>query len=175
MPPDGVTVAVPFVAPLQLMAWPLYELVMAPTAPNTAGCVMVTETLRVHPRASVTVAVYVFGAKLEAVRPVCPLDQSTEYGAVPPVGATVAVPLAKPLHDTGVLLLTVTANGAGSVTVNVCVAEQLMHSIKEILSNPKSLPEAVVFWFTIQMLAVVFAPEFHTAKNWFHWFKLAGA
>jgi hypothetical protein len=72
VPPDTVTVPVPFAPPLQL------TFVWAIVKASAGGWVMVKVCVRIHPLASVIVQVYVPADRLEAVAPVPPLGDQ-EY------------------------------------------------------------------------------------------------
>jgi hypothetical protein len=56
-------------------------------------------------------------------------------------------------------------SGGGSVMVTTSVSVQGAQLMNEISSNPKSFPARIVFWFSMQMVAEVFDPEFQTQKN----------
>ena len=116
VPPPAVTVAVPFVPPLQLTG------VDVALAVNAVGCVTVVVAVRVQPLASVTVQVYVPAASDDAVDPVPP-DGAHEYvyGDTPPPAVTVALPVLPPLHNTGVDVALAVSNG-GCVMVTVAMA-----------------------------------------------------
>ena len=70
----------------------------------TAGCVMVTLRVVVHPLASVMVHVRVPAVRLMAVALFCTgtVFQLKEYGAVPLAPATVALPVGAAKHPTSV-------------------------------------------------------------------------
>ena len=74
MPLEAVTVAVPFVPPLQLMF-----VCAVIDADNAVGCVIVALVVFVHPLASVTVTVYVEALKPVAVTVVCAGTVLHEY------------------------------------------------------------------------------------------------
>jgi hypothetical protein len=63
-----------------------------------------------HPRASVTVTLYIPATRFVAVAVVCPLFQRYVYGDVPPVTTTVAFPLFAPKHK-GLLKVLMLAEG----------------------------------------------------------------
>ena len=70
------------------------------------GCKIIVEEGTLQLRASVTVTVYVPALRLEAVAAAPPLGlHENKYGAVPPVGVTVAVPLFPLKQLTGVLII----------------------------------------------------------------------
>ena len=123
VPPDGVAVALPLHVALHVISLWLIA------TPSGGGSVIEKVRVVVHPFASVTVAVYVAAASEVAVAAVPPLGaQANVYGDVPPVGATVADPFDRPLHETFVCE-PVVASGAGSVIVKVCVIEHPVESV----------------------------------------------
>src|SRR5450756_88253 len=119
-PPAGVIVTVPVDPPLQSTG------VCVNVALSTTGSVIVIATVVVHRFASVTVNVC-----SPAFSPVC--AGVMIYGATPPAGVIVTVPVDPPLHSTGVcvnvalsttgsviVIATVVVHRFASVTVNVC-------------------------------------------------------
>ena len=87
MPPDGVITTLPLLPPLQL------TFVLVNVAPSGEGAVIVALITVVHAFASVTVKVYV-----PAERPVC--VGLMLYGAVPPAGEMITLPLLSPAQLT---------------------------------------------------------------------------
>jgi hypothetical protein len=82
---------------------------------------MVVEVVETHPLFVVTVTVYVPAAKEEAVAAVPPEGaHEYVYGVVPPVGVTVAEPLAPAKQETSTLLIASVAEGE-TVTTTVVV------------------------------------------------------
>ena len=95
-PPDGLTEAEPFEAPLQdtFVCEPVEVLI-------AVGWVMVKLRVAVQALASVTVTVYTPALKPVAVADVPPDgDHEYVYPPAPPDGVTEAVPFEPPLHDT---------------------------------------------------------------------------
>ena len=103
VPPLAVIVALPVLAPKQV------TLVCALRVLDStmAGCVIGTLRVVEHPLLSVTVHVHVPAARPVAVALFCGgvVFQLKVYGAVPPVAATVADPVAPPKQATCVELL----------------------------------------------------------------------
>ena len=129
VPPVALTVADPLAPPLQL------TLVCAPALATSglAGWLIVNDLVVWHALLSVTVTVYVPADNPVAVAVVCigVVFQEYEYVGVPPVGATVAVPLAPPLQETSVLPPPVAAlrEAAGWLIVNDLVVWQALASV----------------------------------------------
>jgi hypothetical protein len=65
------------------------------------------------------------------------------YGAVPPVGATLAEPLPPPLQDTFIKVDAVAPSEVGSATVAVAVVVQLCASVTITVYVPAGSPLAV--------------------------------
>lgn len=110
--------AAPVLAPKQ----PTFVCVLTLLVNAAAGCEMVTFRVVEHPFASVTVHVHVPATKLFAIAVFCTgvVFQLKEYGAVPPIPATVALPVAMPKQPTLVCAETLLANVAlGCVIVTV--------------------------------------------------------
>jgi hypothetical protein len=63
---------------------------------------MTVVAVEVHPCEVVVVTVYVPGDRLLSVEEVPPVDHRNVYGAAPPEGFTVAVPLLAPLQSASV-------------------------------------------------------------------------
>lgn len=61
------------------------------------------------------------------------------------------------------------------MTATVVVTTQGVQLWNEISSSPKSFPPSVVFWFRMQMFAVVLEPEFQVQKNCCQVQSVAGA
>ena len=123
VPPVTVLVAVPSHTPLQL------AFVCAMLTCKSGGCVIVAVYVAVQLWLSVTVQVYEPGHKPEMDGTVCPPGAHKKvYGPVPPVGATVAMPLHAPKQVTFVLV-PFGSNGAGCVMMEFCVTVQPFASV----------------------------------------------
>ena len=92
MPPFALAAAEPVEAPLQVTETELAVNV------NGGGADRFNETDEVHPKKSVTVAVYNPAHKPVIVLAVAPLLQLKEYGLFPPVPSAVIWPMQIPLH-----------------------------------------------------------------------------
>ena len=81
-----------------------------------------------QPKASLTTQVYETAFRFVATAVLCPLLHKYEYGSVPPITDTVAVPSLNPLQLITVIV-SVLANTAGCVTVVLMLAVQPLASV----------------------------------------------
>jgi hypothetical protein len=107
------------------------------------GCVMLNVRVIEQPFASVMVQVYVPAHLPVAVPPVPPLGaHEYVYGAVPPEGTTVALPVHAPLHKTFTCDC-VAVNAGGCVMLNVRVVVHPFASVTVTVYVPIHNAEAV--------------------------------
>ena len=131
VPPAGTTVAIPLASPLHTTgaSSPAIQV-------NATGSVIVTSQVVVQPFISVTVTTCKPAVSIVAVTVVSALSQANVYGAVPPAGTTVAIPLASPLHTTGVSSPAIQVNATGSVIVTSQVVVQPFMSVTVTVCKP---------------------------------------
>ena len=122
VPPVTLTQALPF-ACVQL------ELVEVIVATKGAGCVMVVVFVVTHPKLSVIWMVCVPGGKLFTLEVLFKVGNHKKvYGPVPPLYATLAVPLFNPLQVM-LALVKVDCNAAGWVMITWVVTLQPLVSV----------------------------------------------
>ena len=123
LPPDAATLILAFDPPKQLT---LVEFVRPQT--NCVGCVITNVVLVVHPFASVTVTVYVpanFPVKTPVLFTIAPGCNVYEYATVPPVALVLILPVAVPLHVTGVVVALTQLNAARGCVITLRI--ELVH------------------------------------------------
>jgi len=156
VPPPADAVEVPVLPPLQ--ATFVDEGILTVT---TAGCVIDTCAVAVHPLASVAVTVYVPAVNPVAVAVVCTgvVFQESVFAPVPPPADAVAVPLLPPLQATFVDEGIVTVTIAGCVIVTCAVAVHPLASVAVTVYVPAINPVAVAVVCTgVVFQESVFAP-----------------
>ena len=100
------------------------------------GCVIVTLVVAVQPLASVTNTLYVPATRFCGSCNVEVFDQEYVYGAVPPAGVKLMLPVLFPKHNTLTWVVDKESGAWGSVIVALIVAVQLLASVTVTLYVP---------------------------------------